>query len=128
MNALLWCLVVVTFLPVAWGVPAFSFRKKQFGYADNKLPRAQQQQTTGIAARALGAHQNAWEALMMFAPIVFVAQIAGADPVKAGLTGIAFVVIRVLHGIFYIADLDALRSISFLVGIACLIRLVVLSV
>jgi uncharacterized MAPEG superfamily protein len=127
MNALLWCLVIVTFLPVVLGMPAFALRKQQFGFADNKLPRAQQAQVTGIAARALGAHQNAWEALMMFAPIVFIVQWVGVDPIKDGLTGIVFVVLRLLHAIFYIADLDKLRSTVYLLGVVCLIRLVVLA-
>ncbi len=127
MNALLWCLIVVTFLPFVLAMVGSFLRKQQFGVVDNKLPRIQQMQLTGIAARAMGAQQNAWEALMMFVPIVMVVQIVGVDPVKAGLTAIVFVVLRLLHAIFYIANLDALRSLVFLLGIACLIRLVVLA-
>lgn len=127
MNALLWCLVVITFLPFLLAMIGAYFRKRQFGAIDNKLPRLQQMQMTGPAARAMGAQQNAWEALMMFAPIVMIVQIAGVDPVKAGLTAIVFVVLRLLHPIFYIADLDALRSLVFALGMACLIRLVVLA-
>lgn len=127
MNALLWCLVVVVFLPTVLAIIGFNLRKKQFGVADNKLPRLQQQQLTGIGARAHGAHQNALEALTMFAPIVFIVEFVGVDPVKAGLTGIIFVVSRLLHAIFYIADLDKLRSLAHLLALACLIRLVVLA-
>jgi uncharacterized MAPEG superfamily protein len=127
MNALLWCLVVITFLPFVLGMVGGYFRKQQFGVADNKLPRLQQQQMVGIGARAMGAQQNAWEALMMFTPIVLIAQVAGIDPVKAGLTGIIFVVVRLLHAIFYFADIDKLRSLSFVLGLICLIRLVVLA-
>lgn len=127
MNPLLWCLVVITFLPFVLAMAGGFFRKQQFGVADNKLPRLQQQQLVGIGARAMGAQQNAWEALMMFTPVVLVAQVAGIDPVKAGLTGIIFVVLRLLHAIFYFADIDKLRSLCFVLGIVCLIRLVVLS-
>lgn len=127
MNALLWCLVIVTFLPFPLALVGFNLRKKQFGFIDNKQPRLQQQQLTGMAARALGAQQNAWEALMMFAPIALIAQYVGADPVKAGLAAIAFVVLRFLHAIFYLADLDMLRSSTFMLGIVSLIYLVVLS-
>lgn len=127
MNPLLWCLVIVTFLPLLLAMTGGFLRKKQFGYIDNHLPRPQQLQMTGIGARALGAQQNAWEALMMFVPVVMVAQFAGVDPIKAGLTGIVFVVFRVLHALFYLADLAILRSLSFLVTLICLIRLVVLA-
>ncbi len=127
MNPLLWCLVVVTFLPVVLAMVGHVFRKRQFGYIDNHLPRVQQSQMTGIAARGLGAQQNAWEALMMFAPVVVIVQIAGVDPVRAGITGIAFVVFRVLHALFYYVDLDMLRSLSFIGALVCLIRLVVLA-
>lgn len=127
MNALLWCLIVITFLPFVLAMIGGAFRKQQLGVFDNKLPRIQQMQLTGIAARAMGAQQNAWEALMMFVPIVMVVQIVGVDPVKSGLTAIVFVVLRLLHAIFYVANLDALRSLVFLFGIVCLIRLVVLA-
>ena len=127
MNPLLWCLVVITFLPFVLAMASGVLRRKQFGVVDNKLPRLQQQQLVGIGARALGAQQNAWEALTMFGPVVLIVQVADVDPIKAGLTGIVFVVMRVLHAIFYFADLDKLRSLSFVLGIACLIRLVVLA-
>jgi uncharacterized MAPEG superfamily protein len=127
MNALLWCLVVTVFLPFVIAMVGFNLRKKQFGVADNHLPRIQQAQMTGIGARAIGAQQNAWEALMMFTPVVMVVQIAGVDPTASGLTGIVFVVARLLHAIFYLADLDKLRSLMFVIGIICLIRLIVLA-
>ena len=127
MNPLLWCLVVVTFLPVVTGMVAGYFRKQQCGFIDNHLPRIQQAQLTGIAARAQAAHANSWEALTLFAPIVMITQIAGIDPVKAGITGIVFVVFRVLHALFYITDLAIMRSLMFGGALVCLIRLVVLS-
>jgi uncharacterized MAPEG superfamily protein len=127
MNALLWCLIVVVFLPIVLAIVGFNLRKQQFGVIDNKLPRLQQRQLTGVGARAHSAQQNAWEALAMFAPIVFIVTVVGVDPVKAGITGIVFVVLRLLHAIFYIADLDKLRSFSHLLALACLIRLVVLA-
>jgi uncharacterized MAPEG superfamily protein len=34
-------------------------------------------------------------------------------------------VFRVLHGVFYLADRDALRSLSWLLGIACVLALMV---
>lgn len=127
MNALLWCLVVIIFLPFVLAMVSGACRRREFGKADNHLPRVQQQQMTGVGARMMGAQQNAWEALMMFAPVVMITQFAGVDPVKAGITGLVFVVVRLLHALFYFADLDLLRSLSFVVGIICLIRLVVLA-
>lgn len=127
MNALLWCLVITTFLPLALAGVGGVFRKREFGVLDNHLPRVQQQQMTGVGARMLGAQQNAWEAVMLFTPVVMITQFAGVDPVKAGITGIVFVVARLLHGLFYFADMDKLRSLSFIVGMVCLVRLVVLA-
>jgi uncharacterized MAPEG superfamily protein len=126
-NPLLWCLVVVTFLPLLLAMTANVLRKKQFGYIDNHLPRLQQMQLTGIGARAWSAQQNAWEALMLFAPVVMIVQFAGVDSVKAGITGIAYVVFRLLHALFYLVDLDILRSLAFGGALVCLIRLVVLA-
>ncbi|HIK84523.1 MAG TPA: hypothetical protein EYG08_05365, partial [Myxococcales bacterium] len=36
---------------------------------------------------------------------------------------IVWVISRVLHGILYLANLDSLRTLSFLVGIGCSIAL-----
>jgi uncharacterized MAPEG superfamily protein len=103
------------------------FRQKQLGTVDNKEPRQQYAQLEGAGARAVAAQQNAWEALAIFVPAVLVAHLAGADAGQAALAAEIFVVARILYGVFYIANKDVLRSLSFLVGLGCSIWLFVMS-
>ena len=128
MTTPLWCLVVVALLPYVWSTTATIHRARQFGpQTDNKAPRLQQAQQTGAGARAYAAQQNAWEALPFFTAGVVVAELAGAAAGTAAVLSLVFVAARVAHGIFYVADLDKLRSLSFLVGAVCVVGLFVIS-
>jgi len=127
MTTPLWCLALVAFLPFVWAPFAAVARRQQLGSVDNKLPRLQQAQLTGRGARALGAHQNAFEALAVFTAVVLIAHLAGADPVWSARLALAFVAARLTHGVTYLLDLDIARSTSWLVGQACAIGLLVLA-
>jgi uncharacterized MAPEG superfamily protein len=118
MTISLWCLLIAVLLPYVWLGPAISARKEQFGNADNKQPRAQVAKLEGKGARAYAAHQNAFEALALFTPAVLVAHVAHADPTLSGALAGAWVLFRILHGVFYLADIDRARSAVF--GLATL--------
>jgi uncharacterized MAPEG superfamily protein len=113
MTIALWCLLVAGFLPYAWLGPAVSARKAQFGNVDNKEPRAQVSKLEGKGARAMAAHQNAFEALAVFTPAVLVAHVTHADPMLSSALAGAWVVFRILHGVFYLANIDKARSAVF---------------
>jgi len=127
MTVPFYCLVIVCFLPYVWGFASIPERQKQLGRVDNKDPRAQQALLTGRGARAIAAHKNAFEAIAIFAPAVIVAHLAGADPAWSSSLAQIFVSARLLHGIFYLLDLDLLRTGIFGVGLACDIGLFVLA-
>jgi len=119
MTTPFWCLAIACFLPYVWGPFAFGARRALPGGVDNKNPRAQYTQLTGRAAHAIAAQMNAFEALAVFAPAVLVAHMAHADPVWSARLAVAWVVARVLHGMFYLADVDIARSGIFGIGMAC---------
>ncbi|EYF03339.1 MAPEG family protein [Chondromyces apiculatus] len=116
MTIPLWCLLVAIILPYPWAMTAMGERKKQFGTADNKNPRKQTAQLEGKGARAYAAHQNALEALPPFGIAVLVAHVTHADPTLSTILAVAWIVARVLHGVFYIADIDKARSGMFVLG------------
>ena len=122
-----WCVFVAGILPYVWVGIAASERRKQFGKADNKLPRLQEAQLTGRGARAMGAHNNAFEAFGFFAAGVIIAHIAGADPGWSTIFALAFVAARIAHGLLYLADIDAMRSLSFGIAQVCTLALFVLA-
>lgn len=83
---------------------------------------------TGVGARAVAAQLNAWEALAMFTPAVLVAHLNGATAGQAALAAMLFVAARILHGVFYLADIDWARSLIWVVGVGSVIWLFVLAV
>lgn len=127
MTIPLWCLLAAMILPYVWLPVAFNARKEQFGNADNKIPRAQVSKLEGKGARAWGAHQNAFEALMVFTPAVLVAHVTKADPMLSTALAVGWVVCRVLHGVLYLADIDKARSGMFALGFLCAIGQFVIS-
>jgi len=116
MTTPFWCLLVAILMPyVLSGVGSY-FRAKRFGSIDNRHPRAQAAALEGVGARAYAAQQNAWEALPVFGLSAVVAHLAGADAGSSALASMIFIAARVMHAVFYLADLATLRSLAFMVG------------
>lgn len=127
MTTPFWCLLIATLIPILIAFSGSYFKTKQFGSVDNNNPRAQSAELTGAGARAVAAQSNAWEALAIFTAAVVVAHLAGADPDSSATAAMLFVGCRVLHAIFYIADLAPLRSASFLGAIGSAVWLFTLA-
>ena len=119
-----WCIVIAALLPYLW----VSIAKASGERFDNREPRAwQARQTSPRSQRANAAQLNAFEAFAPFAASVLMAQMAGVDPGRIGTLAVAFVVLRVLHGIFYVLGVSALRSLSWAGGIAVVVWLMLLA-
>jgi len=114
-----WCVLIAIFIPYVLAGVGTSFKKKQFGSVDNNEPRSQAAALEGSGARANAAQLNAWEALAVFGLAVVVAHLAGADPDKSAVASGVFIGARVLHAVFYIADLAPFRTLMFAVGTGC---------
>jgi uncharacterized MAPEG superfamily protein len=99
---------------------------RQPGGYDNKHPRAQQAKLEGWGARAQAAHMNGLENFPAFGIAVLVAHVGGADPRRAGLLAISYVIARALYVIAYVANVDRLRSILWTLGLAATAALMVL--
>jgi uncharacterized MAPEG superfamily protein len=119
-----WCILIAALLPYAWVTIAKASGQRY----DNRDPRAwQARQDNPRSQRANGAQLNAFEAFAPFAAGVLMAQAAGVDPQRIGMLAIAFVVLRVLHGVFYVAGIHALRSLAWFGGYACVAWLMLLA-
>jgi uncharacterized MAPEG superfamily protein len=117
-----WCIFVAAALPYLWTSISKSAAK---GY-DNRDPRGWvAKQTQPRVQRGNAAHLNAFEAFAPFAAGVLMAQAAGVDPGRIMTLALAFIVCRVLHGVFYLTNLATLRSLSWLIGIGCVATLMV---
>ena len=119
-----WCILIAALLPYLW----VSIAKASGERFDNREPRAwQARQTNPRSQRANSAQLNAFEAFAPFAASVLMAQAAGVDPSRIGLLAVAFVALRVLHGIFYVLGVAPLRSLAWAGGIAVVVWLMLLA-
>lgn len=113
-------LVCLCILPYVLACISAYYRRKQLGVIDNEKPREQYTQLEGPGARAVAAQQNAWEALIIYSAALLAVVAARVDVPTIALAAIIVLIARVLHGFFYLANLDKLRTLSFLVAtVAC---------
>ena len=125
MSIAYWCILAAALLPYVW-----TFVAKTSGEAyNNRNPRAWVAKQEGHykVQRANAAHLNGFEAFPAFVAGVLMAQLAGVDPARITPLAIAFVVARVLHGAFYLGDAPRQRSLSWLVGMLCVLALIVMA-
>ena len=118
------CIIVAACLPYLWAVLA---KTSAPGY-NNKDPRGWVARQESYRVRnAYAAHLNAFEAFPAFAAAVLMAQFAQVDAQHVAWLSMAFIAFRILHGIFYLAALQALRSLAWLSGFASVIALMLLA-
>lgn len=120
-----WCVLIAAVLPYLW----VGFAKAGAPRYNNRNPRAwlSKQEGNYRVQRANAAHLNAFEAFAPFAAGVVMAQLAGLEPATIAILAVAFVVLRVLHGVFYLADIATARSLAWVAGYGCVLALLALA-
>jgi uncharacterized MAPEG superfamily protein len=118
MKTALFVLLVLCSFPYIMAAISSYFRRKQLGKIDNANPRQQYTQLQGAGARAVAAQQNAWEALGVYTAALVAVTASGAMVEHLAESAIIVLIARTLHGVFYLADLDKLRTLSFAVATA----------
>ncbi len=129
------CVLIAFVLLWAARIPVFVALKRAGGKAkaggyDNKHPHRQMAKlakTDAFGARAVGAQRGLGEAFAPFAAGVVIAHLAGADPRRAAVLSIAFVVSEVVYVVAYLANADYLRSFVWLIGFLATIGLFALA-
>lgn len=124
MSIAYWCILIAAALPYVW----VSLAKSGAPDYNNKDPRGWVAKQDSYRVRnANGAHLNAFEAFAPFAAGVLMAQFAGVDPARISMLAMAFVAFRILHGIFYLTAIHAMRSLVWFGGFACVVALMALA-
>jgi uncharacterized MAPEG superfamily protein len=129
MTLSFWCVLVAIFLPYA----AFGIARNRGRDAngkrvrDNRNPRDFPNRLHGAAKRAWDAHLNAFEALPSFAAAVIIAYLTQAHREYVDGLAAIWVIARVCHLAFYIADLSTLRSVAQYLTHACVLGLFVMA-
>ena len=114
-------LIIITLLPIVAKAPVALAMKKlgggNIGGYDNKLPREQQKSLSGFGARCLAAHQNSFEALIMFTPALLVVMATSMANEHTVMMVTGFTLCRIAYLFCYWLDIDKLRSVVWGIGV-----------
>ena len=117
MYTLILCLFIACLLPYVAKIPvAFAMFKRPGGY-DNHYPRTQQAHLSGFGARAMAAHQNSFESLIIFSAAVLTAISTERSTETIQILAIVYVVSRFIYLLFYLLNLAFLRSSIWAIGL-----------
>lgn len=113
MTIAYWCVLIAGLLPYAATLTA-KIGGERF---DNRNPREWLSAQAGYRRRANAAQLNGFEAFPLFAAAVIIAQVLQVPQARIDMLAITFVIARVLHLAFYLADQSLLRSLAWFLGI-----------
>jgi uncharacterized MAPEG superfamily protein len=116
LNTLIYCLIAAALLPYLVKIPVAIAMSKLGGY-DNNHPRDQQAKLQGFGARALAAHQNAFESLIVFSASILLAIATNTVNESVQLFAILHIGFRVAYHILYLVNIGVMRSICWAVAI-----------
>lgn len=127
MTTAYWCVLAALILPYC-----FTLTSKYTGRMPIKANAGvrdwQEKLADGVARRAHWAQLNSFEITPAFAVAVIIAhQIGAAAQGTIDQLAIAFVISRVVYGILYIQNLPTLRSLVWVLGLALIVSLFVVS-
>lgn len=123
MTIAYWCVLIVILFPYF-----FTILAKFTPYFDNTKPREYLEKLSGWRKRAHYVQLNSFEINPAFMASVIIAHQLEAPQLALDKLAMAFVVSRIFYGIFYITNKASLRSISWLLGLGCVIGLFIISI
>jgi uncharacterized MAPEG superfamily protein len=119
MTTAYWCVLALVFFPPVLGAMA-----KSGGF---DKPREALATATGWRKRADWAQTNALENFAPFAAAVIIGHQLGLAQGRLDQLALAYVALRVLHAVFYLANQATLRSLAYGGGLACIIAIFVMA-
>nr|WP_225444422.1 MAPEG family protein [Pseudomarimonas arenosa] len=113
------CLLTAGLMPYLFVVVA-KFSAPRY---NNRDPRGWLSKQDGRSHRAHSAHLNSFEAFPLFATAVLFALWRQAEVERIGYLALAFVLLRLLYGVCYMADWATPRSLVWLAALGCAVAL-----
>lgn len=123
-DGIIYLILIACLLPYVFTIIAKA--SGGFKAADNQNPREFLAKTTGLAARANAVQQNSFESLPLFIAAILMAEYMVVSQHLIMMLGIAYIVLRIIYGICYLANISVLRTIIWALSLACPIILLLL--
>lgn len=93
------------------------YAMQQAGGYNNNYPREQQAQLKGFGARAVAAHQNSFESLIIFSTAILTALATHTISSTIQTLAVVHIIARVIYHILYLKNLATFRSLVWAVGL-----------
>jgi uncharacterized MAPEG superfamily protein len=114
---LILCLFLACIIPYLAKIPvAIAMKNEPKGY-DNNQPRTQQARLTDFGARALAAHQNSFESLIVFSAAVLTALATQNVTYTTQALAVFYLITRGIYHLLYLLNWATLRSIVWALGL-----------
>ncbi|MGQ3889997.1 MAPEG family protein [Legionella sp. CNM-1927-20] len=110
------CLFIACLFPYLAKIPVALAMNNKLGGYDNNNPRIQQASLTGWGARALAAHKNSFESLIIFSTACLTAIATKHTGYAIQILAITYLLIRCLYHALYLLNWSTLRSIFWAIG------------
>lgn len=120
MTLAYWCVLVAALMPYVFTGLAKAGTGKRY---DNNKPREFLEGVSGYHKRAHWAQLNSFEAFPAFAAAIIIAHQVAVPQHSIDEYAMAFIGARALYGFCYLRDWARLRSLFWLVGLACVVGL-----
>ncbi|HRD69250.1 MAG TPA: MAPEG family protein [Legionella sp.] len=117
MYTLILCLFIAVLLPYLAKLPV-GYAMQKTGRYDNNHPRAQQASLTGFGGRAVAAHHNSFESLIVFATAALTALVTNNLSDTIQMLAVTYIVARVIYHVLYLLNWSTLRSTIWFVSYA----------
>jgi uncharacterized MAPEG superfamily protein len=115
-KEIFWLVLTVAMTGLFW-VPYILDRAVVRGLVGSMAnPSPNDKPQSAWAQRAMAAHENATENLVIFAPLVLVAQALGISTPATALACVLYFWARLAHFVIYAAGIPVLRTLSFVAG------------
>ncbi len=123
-SGIIYLILIACLLPYVFAVIA----KMAGGFRaqDNQNPREFLSKTKGLAARAHAVQQNSFEGLPLFIAAILIAEYMVLPQSIVMTFGIAYVMLRIIYGLCYLANWATLRSIVWFMALSCPVLLLLL--
>jgi uncharacterized MAPEG superfamily protein len=119
MTTAYWCVFIAILMPVLFTALAKftgGFRPK-----DNHAPRAYLDKLSGWRQRSNWVQQNTFESIPGFMAAVIIAHQMGGNQNNIDMLAISYIIIRLVYGALYIADVPLMRTVAWSLGVACIL-------
>lgn len=110
MTLAYWCVFASILMPTAFTLIA-KMTSKDYGFKANHHPREFLESLDGFRKRAHWVQLNTFESIPAFMAAVIIAHQQGGEQSQIDMLAIAYIGLRVLYGVLYIADMALLRSL-----------------